>query len=96
MGEDFTAMVVEFFHTGVMPREVNTTWVSLIPKVEGVCEPDKFRPISTVGCVYKVIAKLLARRLKPVLLDLVGETQTAFVQGRQILDGALIANETIH
>ena len=55
-----------------------------------------YRPISTIGCIYKVVAKLLANRMRRVLPDLVGDTQTAFVQGRQILDGALIANEVVH
>jgi len=48
-----------------------------------------------VGSVYKVIAKVLSKRLRHVLPSLIGETQSAFVQGRQILDGALIANETV-
>lgn len=73
VGEDFIVMVVEFFYIGVMLREVNIIWVLFILKVEGVCELDKFRFISTVGCVYKVIVKLLVRRLKLVFLDLVGE-----------------------
>ena len=55
-----------------------------------------YRPISIVGSIYKVIAKILSRRLRRVVSDLVGETQTAFVSGRQILDGALIVNETVN
>ena len=49
-----------------------------------------------MGSIYKVIAKILSRRLRRVVSDLVGETQRAFVIGRQILDGALIANETVN
>jgi len=54
------------------------------------------RLISLVGSAYKIITKILSRRLKQVLPSLIGETQTAFVSRRQILDGALIANEIVN
>ncbi|MCH83014.1 LINE-1 reverse transcriptase like [Trifolium medium] len=45
--------------------------------------------------MYKVLSKVLAGRLKKVMHSLISKVQTAFVQGRQILDGVLIANEVI-
>ncbi|RVW70775.1 Elongation factor 1-gamma [Vitis vinifera] len=54
-----------------------------------------FRPISLVGGLYKLLAKVLANRLKKVMGKVVSSTQNAFVEGRQILDAALIANEAI-
>ena len=45
--------------------------------------------------MYKIIAKLLANRLRMVISSVVSETQSAFVQNRQILDGILIANEVV-
>ncbi|XP_016172733.1 uncharacterized protein LOC107615139 [Arachis ipaensis] len=42
---------------------------------------------SMVGCVYKVISKVLVRRMRPVMPALVGETQSVFVRGRKIHDG---------
>nr|GEY56152.1 RNA-directed DNA polymerase, eukaryota, reverse transcriptase zinc-binding domain protein [Tanacetum cinerariifolium] len=55
-----------------------------------------FRPISLIGSLYKVIAKVLANRLVTVLDDIVDEIQSAFVTDRQILDGPFILNEIIH
>ena len=48
-----------------------------------------------VGCIYKIIAKVLANRIKVAMPTLVGESQSIFVVGRQILDGTLIANEAV-
>ena len=54
-----------------------------------------FRPISLVGSLYKLIAKVLANRLKKVMNGLVNPGQNSFVKGRQILDASLIANKVI-
>ena len=74
---------------------VNTTWITLVPKKTDAKELGDFRPIGMVGCLYKIISKTLSRRLKKVMSFLVGENQTTFIAGRQILNGALIANEII-
>ena len=54
-----------------------------------------FRPISLVGSLYKLIAKVLANRLKKMMSRLVNKAQNVFVEGRQILDASLIAKEVI-
>ncbi|RVW54468.1 hypothetical protein CK203_068454 [Vitis vinifera] len=66
-----------------------------IPKKGGAEDLRDYRPISLVGGLYKILAKVLANRLKKVVSKVVSPTQNVFVEGRQILDAALIANEVI-
>ena len=55
-----------------------------------------FRPISLLGSLYKVLAKLLANKLWNVIGSVISDTQYAFVKGRHILDGIQIANEVVN
>ncbi|XP_020972824.1 uncharacterized protein LOC110269373 [Arachis ipaensis] len=95
LGQEFTAVVLGFFQNAKLPTDANVTWVALAPKFVEAKEIKDQRPISIVGCVYKVISKVLVRRMRLVMPHLVGETQSAFVKGRKIHDGALIACETV-
>lgn len=51
--------------------------------------------VSLVGYMYKVLAKVLANRLRSVIGFVVSDTQSAFIRGKQILDGILFANESV-
>ena len=84
-----------FFNNAQFEKSLNATFISLIPKKSDVVEVRDFRPISLIGEVYKIIAKVLSNKLKMVLGDIVHKSQNAFVKGRQILDIVLIANECL-
>ncbi|GJW18747.1 RNA-directed DNA polymerase, eukaryota, partial [Tanacetum coccineum] len=92
---DVVNAVKWFFHHGRIPNGGNSSFITLIPKVSNANMVKEFRPISLIGSVYKIVAKILANRLVMVLGDLVSDTQSAFVKDRQILDGPFILNEVV-
>ncbi|XP_071708653.1 uncharacterized protein [Rutidosis leptorrhynchoides] len=69
--------------------------VTLVPKRLDPIPLNDYRPISLIGSYYRIVAKLLLNRLRKVVPKLVGFEQSAFIKGRNILDGALIVNETL-
>ncbi|PNX72437.1 ribonuclease H [Trifolium pratense] len=67
-------------------KGVNNTFIVLIPKVDVPLSISDYIPISLVGCIYKVLAKVLANWLSKVIGNVISVNQSAFVKGRQILD----------
>lgn len=89
--------LLEEFHTnGKIVRGFNLSFITLIPKKDKVITMNDFRLISLIGCVYKIISKILVERLSKVMDNIISENQSAFVRNRLIHDGVVILNESIN
>ncbi|GKV38004.1 hypothetical protein SLEP1_g45962 [Rubroshorea leprosula] len=95
MKEDVLKFLMDFHKNGRLVRGSNASFIVLIPKKENPQGIEEYRPISLIGCIYKILAKLLANRLSKVLNGIIGENQSAFIEGRQLVDGVVVANEAI-
>ncbi|GKB89566.1 RNA-directed DNA polymerase, eukaryota [Tanacetum coccineum] len=92
---DFVNAIREFFISSKFPPGCNSSFIALIPKKHDAKFVKDYRPISLIGCFYKIVSKILANRLKMVISELISDVQSAFVSNRQILDGPFILNELI-
>jgi len=85
-----------FFSSSHLPRRINATHIRLIPKILSPTKVAEYRPIALCTAFYKIISKLLSKRLQPVLQNIVAENQSAFVPNRAITDNVLITHEVLH
>jgi len=62
-------------------KALNSSFIALIPKQEKAMTPYWFRPIALCNVIYKIISKVIANRLKPLLPTLISEEQMGYVEG---------------
>jgi len=95
VGKKVMEVFNEFYSKDQWCRSLSATFISLIPKNKGAAELKDFRPISLVGCLYKLLAKTLALRFRSILGGVISESQHAFLANRQMSDCSLMANEYV-
>ncbi|PKU79785.1 Putative ribonuclease H protein [Dendrobium catenatum] len=87
--------VGNFFSTGSLPRGVKATAIALIPKCSHASNLSDFRPISLCNVLYKIVAKVIANRLKVTLQHIIHESQSGFIANRCSTDNIILAAELL-
>lgn len=82
--------------SGQILRALNSTFLALIPKEGQAHLPQQFRPIALCNIIYKLLTKVIASRLKPILPTIISSEQSSYVEGKQIMDSVILAHEVIH
>ena len=93
---DICSAMLHFLNNYKIPLEINSTNITMIPKVKSPELFKDFRPISLCNVVYKIVSKVLANRFRDVLPSIISRNQSAFQAGRVITDNILMAFETLH
>ncbi|KAL2251922.1 UNVERIFIED_CONTAM: putative ribonuclease H protein [Sesamum indicum] len=93
VGQEIMKAVLEFFSTGKLLKQINSTILTVIPKVHSPTSVADFRPISCCNVLYKIIAKLIVQKLSVILDKIISPCQAAFVPGRSIGDNVMLAQE---
>lgn len=77
-------------------KALNASFIAMIPKQENAMTPNGFRRITLCNVMYKIISKVIANRIKPLLPSLISEEQIGYVEGRQIFNNIIQAHEVAH
>lgn len=70
---DIAAVVKYFEKYGKFDSSYNSLFISLVPKVKDTLTIRYYRPISLIGCIYKIISKILSFRIKKVMGNCIDE-----------------------
>lgn len=95
MKNDIVEFFKEFHCRAVLPKTFSTSFITLVPKNDNPQGLGEYRPISLIGSIYKILAKVLTNRLKKVLPNVISDCQSTFWGGRNILDGVVVLNELV-
>ena len=84
-------------HQGDLPIfSLNFGVITLLPKTQEASKIQQYRPICLLNVSFKIFTKVATSRINSVADHLISPTQTAFMRGRNILEGVVILHETIH
>jgi hypothetical protein len=94
--DDLMALFREFHQGELHLHSLNFGNIILLPKKDDARVIQQYRPICLLNVSFKIFTKVALNRLTSVAHKIIRPTQTAFLPGRNIMEGAVILHETIH
>jgi len=96
VGKSVCDFISNIFNGKSEVEEVNQTHLVLIPKVTSPEYLYQFRPIGLCNVNYKIVTKILVKKLKLIMPKLISESQSSFIPGRNITNNIIVAQEIVH
>lgn len=94
--KDLMAMFHDLFSGHLQLFHLNFGTITLLPKKEGASRIEQFCPICLLNVSFKIFTKVGTDRLTKMAHSVVQSSQTAFMPGRNILEGVVLLHETLH
>ena len=91
----FLDMFTHILERGSLTPSQGKAAIRLIPKIPDAQRLSEFRPISLLNCDYKLMASVLAMRLRRTLPATIGSHQKGGVPGRLIIDNLCLYIDVI-
>jgi len=96
LGTDLLQIIEESRRSERISDGLKSTFIALIPKADKPSSFDDFIPISLCNCTYKIVAKIIANRINPILSLHISHEQFAFLHNRKVHEVIGTAQELLH
>ncbi|XP_056698546.1 uncharacterized protein [Spinacia oleracea] len=96
LGATIYDFCVSCFRSCSIPKEINKSYIALIPKIANPSLITEFRPIGLCNTIYKLITKIISSRVKSILNRIISPLQSSFIKGRGIEDNVILVKEMAH
>jgi hypothetical protein len=95
--KDDLMVLFKKFHNGSLNLySLNFGIIALLPKQKEVAHIKQFCPICLLNVSFKIFTKIVVNRITEIAEGLISPSQTAYMPGKNIMEGVVILHETIH
>ena len=84
--QTFYDLCNDFYNGNLNLESINSSFITLVPKINNPEPVNDFRSISLLNCSIKLLTKILAERLQAVILEFIHANQYGFIKSRTIQD----------
>ncbi|CAI5477635.1 unnamed protein product [Closterium sp. Yama58-4] len=95
LGKEFLKMAMSFSKSASLPASIKEAVTILLHKKGDKDSLDNYRPITLLNFTYKVLARVVASRMKQWLHQVISEEQYGFIPGRRISDAIGVVADVV-
>ncbi|XP_030494775.2 uncharacterized protein LOC115710555 [Cannabis sativa] len=95
IGDEICKAVKSVLESGKILKVINSTIITLVPKVKCPNTAKDFRPITCCNVIYNIATKLLSSRIMTILPEIISHSQGGFIKGRYIGHNIMICQDLV-